>query len=318
MSENPVTKKPQLSIVIASFNNNETLDLSLSSVQQQKQPQDTEVIVVRDWNFRRRTKDGQPVQSEQEQALRNKFKSFKWIDAPAGATVPLLRSLGLIESTGTIVAFMEDDCVLAGTYITDLIAAHKAHPNVAIGGAVEPGNYVRGTDWAVFFCEYARFMRPFEGDVPWLPGNNVSYKRERMLELLQDTPLNEGFFEVFVNAELEKKGEILFAVDAPYVQNVNSWLPKHLTEVPFSHGRGFAAMRFARQDTIKRLLYALISFLLPLIQTYRIVKQIYLRQRYFAETMQALPGIVLFCTSWAAGEFTGYLAGAGDSLKQWR
>jgi hypothetical protein len=302
-----MTQAPVLSVIVVSFNQPSVLRQCLTAFNSQSERSKIEVIVVRDWATR---VDGEQLR------LKAEFENFDWIDAPPNSTVPAMRKLALSKCRGQLVGFTEDDCVVSHDWCAKVVEAHRS-ANVAIGGSVEPGDYGRNLDWAVFFCEYARFMRPFAGIVNALPGNNITYKTASLKKLLESDS-SGGVYEVFVNGELQKSGESLKADPSFSVQNINSWKLSNLVDVPFHHGRGFAAMRLTSRPLLERLPFLGIAMVLPAVQVMRIGRQILTKGRHLGKFVQCLPHVGLFCVSWSVGEFVGYLLGPGGSLKQWR
>lgn len=294
-----------LSVLVVSLSGTDSLDRCLASLKEQTARQNIEVIVITN-----------AVTSEAADSLCTNFPHVVFLNG-AAKTVPQKRAVGLARCSGEIVALIEDDCLVPGDWCAAVIAAHKRNSEIAIGGAVQPGNYRSWLDWGIFFCEYGRYLKPFEGVVTALPGNNVSYKRRQLQVILQEQA-QENFYEVFVHGELQQRGQSLKADAAIYVQNFNSsWRLSNVVQVPFHHGRGFAGLRFSKQSW-RRFFYLGVACLLPALQTYRILKQVLPRKGYRQRVAQALPGIMLFWTSWSAGEFVGYLFGPGRSLQQWR
>lgn len=302
-----MTESPDLSVIVVSFNQPSVLRQCLAAFNAQSNRDKIEIVVIRDWSAR-----GDSGSSQ----LKAEFPQFDWIDAPAGSTVPAMRKLALSRCSGTLVGFTEDDCVVSSDWCAKVIEAHQSE-NVAIGGSVEPSDYRRNLDWAVFFCEYARFMRPFAGIVPALPGNNITYKAESLKKLLE-TDASGGVYEVFVNGELQKSGQELKADPSFSVRNINSWKLTNLVDVPFHHGRGFAAMRLMSKPLLERLPFLGIAMVLPAVQMMRMGRQVLAKGSHAGKFFQCLPQVGLFCVSWSVGEFVGYLLGPGGSLKQWR
>lgn len=314
----------KLSILIISFNRPLILESCLESIDGQltRLPNGkwvlnatghrVEVLIIRrDYN------DPNGLVPRDEVEARVRFPFFRWLEAPAYATIPQMRALGVENSHGEIVALIEDDCVASEQWAEHLLQAHAAGYN-AVGGPVLPKRFKNGLDWAIFFCDYARFMPPFEGVVHSLPGNNFSYKRNTLDAVNEDEEEVAEIYEVFVNAELEKRGEKLFAAPSSPVMNVNSWDLSFATSVPFHHGRGYASMRFAKNAYLRRLAYSAAAMLLPGLQTLRICRQVLHRKGYAIPLLAALPSIVLYWTCWSVGECMGYLLGPGDSLQHWR
>jgi hypothetical protein len=189
-----MTNDLKLSDIVVSFNNEEQLGRCLSSLYGQSVETDSELIVVR---------AGEP-----SSALKHSYPQIKWIQAPPATTVPMMRTLAIQAALGDIVSLTEDDCVVAPDYCAALKAAHHIQCD-AIGGAVQPGSFESALDWGVFFCEYGRFMPPFNGAVKALPGNNLSYKKQVLTDLLECGDIADGFYEAFVNSALAGAGREL-------------------------------------------------------------------------------------------------------------
>lgn len=291
-----------LSVIVVSFNSPSILRRCLAALWPQIRPDEAAVLVVGRW-----PDDCPPAE------LARQFPQVEWLPAPAQATIPQMRTLGIKASRGDLVALLEDDCLVTATWCQDVIAAHQ-NPNPAIGGGIEPGAYGKGLDWGVYFCEYGRFLPPFSGVVPTLPGNHVSYKRQALEKALND----DGFYEVFVHGQWQQSGEALLADDKLVVRNINSWTGWHVTQMPYHHGRAFSGMRMSKQPIWRRFLFAGLTAGLPALQTLRLLRIILSRQRYRAEFFKAMPWIILFYASWAAGEWVGALFGPGQSADQWR
>jgi Glycosyltransferase like family 2 len=301
------TLPPKLSVVVASFSTDALLMRSLTALNAQAHPARVEVIVVRDVE---RSDDAARA------AARARFPEVRWIDAAAGSTVPLLRTLGIAESRGEIVALIEDDCVVRpgwSTAATDAINGLE----VAAGGAVEPGPYRRALDWGVYFCEYARFMLPVPTTVHApIPGNNAVYKRGALMRLPHGT--EDGFQEVFVQAAWRAMGLVTSVSGAMVVENINTWSLKHVTAIPYHHGRAYAGRRFGSRHGAFRFAVAVLTVPLPALKTLRIAATVVSRRRLLGRLLQALPWILVFNASWSAGEGMGCLFGPGDSALRWR
>ncbi len=298
---------PCLSVTVVSINSEALLTRCLVALTAQAAHDAIEIFVVADWH----RPGGAP-----SKRLRSRFPGVQWIEAPEGCTVPRMRSLAMDASRGEVVALLEDDCVVEDGWCRTLLAARGA-PEVAIGGAVEPGPYRRALDWAVYFCEYGRFMLPLpsNGD-PALPGNNVAYKRSALRQLTEGC--EDGFYEVFVHWAWQKAGLLMRAEPALVVRNVNSWSLAHVTHSPYHHGRAFAAQRFADLPAWRRTGLGLLALLLPVLKVGRIVKDTVRRRRLVGRLVQALPLIALFTTSWSVGESVGCMFGPGNSPSKWR
>lgn len=294
--------KPKLSIIVVCLNSMQVLKKTLDALAPQVIPDEVEALVVGRWGDR-----------PDSAALRARYRDLTWIAAPSESTVPQLRTLGMRRCSGDIVALLEDDCVITDAWCRAVLRAHEA-PFPAIGGAIAPGAKYSLLDWAIYFCEYGRFMPPLSGVVSALPGNNVSYKRA----ILCNSDEDAGFQDVFFHWRLQQSKIDLIAEPGLVVSNVNHWSLRHVTAVPFHHGRAFAAKRSTGFSRQRRLLYGGLAFALPAIKVARIAREVLGRRRYVQPFIRSLPWTFLFVGLWAGGEGAGYWFGAGDSAGRWR
>ena len=301
------TDVADLTVVVVSFSNGELLDTCLAALLGQVGDRQIEIIVVR-----AERPDDQPGSN-----CLGKSLPVKLVSAPAGTTVPSLRSLGICHSCASIVALIEDDCIVTPGWCVVVLDAHQSS-SIAIGGPVEPGAYPRGLDWAVYFCDYVRFMRPFAGVVPALPGNNVSYKRHVLLEILGADSVSDGLYEVFVHESLQRAGHTLVAEAAMVVRHEHRSSLADVSLVPYHHGRGYGAMRAVGWSLARRSFFAGAATLLPLVKCGRILIEVGRRKRHRVRLIQSLPWMIVYCVCWSVGEAGGYLFGSGESLDRWR
>lgn len=292
----------RLSVIVVAFNGAGVLAQCLRALAAQSAATDSEIVVV-----------GSSLAAADHQPLRAAYPQVRWLQAPHAATVPQMRQLAIEHCRGQVVAMLEDTSLVTGAWCEAVLRAHAAG-HLAVGGPIEPANYARARDWAVFFCEYARFMPPFAGAVAALPGNNAAYRHAA----LTGSDAGNGFYDVFVHWRWQQQGITLMAEPDMRVTHAGGWSWVHLTISPFHHGRAFAGMRFAKNAHSLRWLYAGLALALPVVQTARVTRAVAARRRYRDKLVQALPWMLLFTTCWAGGEVLGYLAGAGQSAAQWR
>ena len=299
---------PPLTAVVVSFNERWLLERCLEHLVPQAQAAGADVIVVR-----RAEEPG----DDDPAGLGQRFPSVAWIRPDARSTIPRMRALGVAQAGGAIVALIEDDCLVDTDWVHAVLAAHARSDAAAIGGPVEPGAYSTTLDWAAYFCDYGRFMRPvLEGTARALPGNNVSYKRAAVADVLR-LSAGEGLQEAFVHDALSASGADLRMDATIVVRNVHRWNASAVSSVPYHHGRAFAGRRAAGWSLPRRALFAAATAGLPLLLGGRILLN-GLRRPHVGRLLSALPWIVLFGVSWSAGELVGSLRGPGRSLERWR
>jgi hypothetical protein len=244
--------------------------------------------------------------------VKMQFPEFTWIDAAPTHNVARMRGLGIARSQGPVVAMLEGDCMPAPGWIGHLT---ELQPVAAVGGAVEPGAFRRGVDWAAYFCEFAKFMLPLPAAPAQLPGANVVYRRAALPDPARLEA--EGFYETFVNADIGG-GAPLANDSALVVQHERTWSAGVALSTRFHHGRGFAALRVRGRPARERVPYLVLAALLPLVLVTRVVGETVRRRRLVGRALVALPWIIALSVSWSLGELAGYAAGPGTSLDRWR
>lgn len=293
----------RLSIVIAAWNGAAMLRECLSSLENQIEFANAEIIVVS--NF----KNG-------IDKLRTEFSFANYIILPPDATVPKLRARGITESNGAIIALSEDICTFDGGWCREIVKAHDSKYSI-IGGAIENSENQNALDWAVYFYDYGKYMLPDESRIiDTLSGMNVSYKKE-IIEQIRGN-FADGFYETFINEELKRRGYELFLTSSAIVVHRKNYDFKKVAKQFYHQARSFAARRVLSFPTSKRFLFAAFSPLLPVLLPVRVILRTTGKGQYFAELAISLPSLIVLMSVWAFGEFCGYLFGEGKSEQNWR
>jgi glycosyltransferase involved in cell wall biosynthesis len=291
---------PQLSIVIASINSSSYLVECLKALRQQVGNISSEVIIA------------DCVGTAVTDLVAAEYPKVKLIAFSEFRTVAVLRATAILAARGEIIAITEDHCIPPPNWYESIWQAHLKYPAVAIGGTVDNGAIDSLLDWAVFFCEYGRFMSPASsGIVHDLPAPNVSYKHSALIAI--QAQLKQGYRETFIHEYLESQGEILWS--EPTISTIHK---KHFTIADFlteryHYSRAFAGNRNKTIHPLRRLLYLCLAPLLPPLLLMRLSKPILSRQQHLTNFCLCLPYLVLFTIIWSIGEVVGYAIGSGDS-----
>lgn len=298
------TTIPHLSVVIAASNGPINLRRCLNSIKEQIQSHDAEVLVTT--NF-----DASSVKA----ALKD-YASIRFDSLPEDATVPELRTHGLKNARGDIVALSEDNVLFDADWCAALKKAHKL-PHEVIGGPVARVDERRAQDWAVYFYEYGRFMPPVSaGPVAALAGNNVSYKRAALSAVWER--VEDGFVETFIHEELRRRGHTLYLAPEAKVYHFKQYAFGKTLRRCFSHGRSFAGLRIQEASLGRRFAFIAGSLALPVLLPARILLRTLRKRRHLLALARSFPYLLGFLTSWSLGEFCGYAAGPGDSIRHWK
>ena len=295
---------PLVSVVIASVNGLPSIAECVDALVHQEGNVPYEVLVV--------DCCGDETRSE----LRRSFPQpqVHLIPVAGRPSIPKLRAVGMARARGRMIAILEDHCNAVPRWIRVIARAHEAG-HQAIGGAVANGAVDRAVDWAVFFCEYARFMPPIpRGTVAEITGNNSVYDR-RVLDRL-GPELGDEVWESFLHERMR-------ALDVPFYSEPDL-LVSHKKEFGYGYfmsqryhySRSFAGMRLADAPIWKRLAYASLTPMLPALLLLRIVKTVLLKGGHGKRLMVATPAMLTLLVSWAWGEASGALFGPGTRLER--
>jgi glycosyl transferase family 2 len=216
-----------------------------------------------------------------------------------------LRARGLAAARGEVLALLEDHARPDPHWAARIAAAHRGD-DAAIGGAIENG-VDRPLNWAIYFCDFSKYQNPLPaGASDFASDANIAYKRSA-LESVRSL-WERSFREVVVNAALTSAGRKL-ALDpgiVVYQHRGELSLAEALRE-RFVWGRSYAATRSTLLSGPRRLVYAVLSPILPLVMIERMALLAWQRRRRFGKFVRSLPLIVLLVCGWSAGECAGYL-----------
>ncbi len=221
-----------------------------------------------------------------------------------GALVPELWREGINRATGQIIVLTIGQMLPALTWIETIRELHGRFD--AVAGGIDPGEELRPSDWAEYFCRYARDMLPFEGhECLDLPGDNASYKRallERTQSLYED-----GFWEPVVHRYLAGDGVVLWHAPEVVVQQGRSAGARSFWRQRLMHGRHHGLERGVESGQAENLARVLLSPLVPIVLSLRILRQVARKRRYRVQVAVTLPLILVFNLAWALGEARGHL-----------
>jgi hypothetical protein len=279
--------EPTVSVVIGSNAPPEALESCLAALEPQRDGVD--VLVY----------EGRPSPP----ALRERFPWARF-EERSGALVPELWRDGIDDSGGEIVALTIAPMVPAPNWLETIRAQHESHD--AVAGAIDPGRRLRLTDWAEYFCRYARDMRPFSPhECPDLPGDNATYKRgllEERRELYRD-----GFWEPVVHPPLIRDGVVLWHSPELVVEQGRSAGWGAFVRQRLEHGRRYGHQRGVHFSRARNLAGVLGSPLVPFLMTLRVLRQVTAKRRFRLRALAALPLIFSFNLAWAVAEARGHL-----------
>jgi len=242
-------------------------------------------------------------------AVRARWPAVQVIHLDPPRTVPQLRAAGLRAAASPIVAMTSESCRPAPGWFAALLRAHESRPD-AVGGALEPGSTDRLIDWAVFFCEYGRYLPPLAAEPRWdLPGHNVSYSRGALAAI--DDLVARGTWEPLWHWRLAARGATLIRDGSLTVVLERRYTLTGFVRERFAYGRSFAAQRMEGAPLVRRVLFTIGCAALPAVVLVRILGAVLPKRRHLGWLLLSVPYLAVFACVWAAGEALGYAAGAG-------
>lgn len=291
---------PLVSVVIASVNGGNSIECCLQALHSGSRGIPFEVVVV-------------DCCDAVTRATIRRFpsRSVRLVEVEGRPSIPRLRAIGMAAAHGKMIAILEDHCNVGPDWFAAVERAWQAGHG-AVGGVIENGATERLIDWAIFFCEYARFMPPVQGGKSTeITGNNSLYRRE-LLEHLETT-LDEDVWEFFLHRRLQEMG-------------VDFWIDPHLIVTHekvfgffsfvaqrYHYSRSFAGMRLEDASKTHRLAYACATPLLFPLLFWRITRTVWRKGRFRSTLLRSVPLILTFLVPWVWGEAVGALFGPGDS-----
>ncbi|MGD8277924.1 MAG: glycosyltransferase [Gemmatimonadota bacterium] len=246
-------------------------------------------------------------------AIRERFPRLRFVGLAGRRSPAELRARGIADARAPVVALVEDHCPPRRDWCSRILEAHRARPNVAIGGTVEKGfppGKLRdsGLNWALYLTDYSRYMRPMaEGPSPSLTDCNVSYKIAGLERYRAEW--EDAFHENVVHGLLERAGETLW-LDPEIVVYEQRGLPLgDVLRDRYSFGRLFGSSRVAGATMGARLKLAAFALAMPPVLVLRAGRNLFARGRHRGAFFRAFPALLLTSGTWMLGEFVGYVSG---------
>jgi glycosyltransferase involved in cell wall biosynthesis len=291
--------KPQLSVIIASYNPGKLIERCLESLKNQSTDQPFEIIVVDS------SSDG--VGS----LIGKKFPDVRLYQFSERKFCGDARNYGISVAEGKVIAFLDADSRADQNWVVEILKAHRS-PSLAIGGAIANANPQSMIGWASYLCEFSQWMPGFPlRNMADIAGANMSYKKKAFEE-----------YGLFIEGTYSSDTEFHWRLggNKTCLQFVPSILVFHhnidrlgrFLMHEFEHGRSFAKVRMKSQDFSewRRLFYGTFSFLIPGWLLLKIGLRNLRNRIYLFHFLKALPLLILGLISWSLGEYAGYVKGS--------
>jgi glycosyltransferase involved in cell wall biosynthesis len=293
---------PKLSIIVASCVGAPFIDRCLKSLLDQVSIGQVECIVV--------DRSGE----ELAERIEREYPWLRIYRRPAGESVPDLRKFGIAQARSDYVAIIEEHCVAREDWVRNILSRIEENP-AAIGGVVDDANYSRLMDWAVYFTEYNSYMPPTEhGETLDVCAANCVYRRDLLQEHLPAS--GSGYWEAGLNKTLLAKGERFINDPELVVSHTGPFGLTYYLHQRYLFSRAFAGTRREHVSVVFKICYVFLApLLIPLLWA-RTASRVFSKRRHIGKFLQVTPHMVPITATYVFGEWVGFLAGSGDSLKK--
>jgi len=291
---------PKVSIIIASFSSISHLTKCLKSLQ--PIANNTEVIVSTIFS-------DTEVKELQEPKVRFIYNDEeRYLDSIAlqETLVFRLRTKGIKEAKGEVIALIEDHCEATHNWTKTMQEALK-NKNCIAGGPVM-NNATGGLySWALYWSEYAAMMPPLPiNGLSYLSAVNSAYHKDALNGC--KSVWKNGFYDNEVHDSLIEHGATYLPVkEASVVTDLPFTFKRALVHL-YTGGKRYGNYRGGSNWSIKRILRLFATFLVPSVLLFRVYKLVRKRQPNLTFTLiKSSPILYLLLCSWGLGEFTGVL-----------
>jgi hypothetical protein len=297
--------EPDLSVVLATPDSHESLRLTLRYLRAQTRRERMEVLIVGPSEHSVRVPDREL----------EGFWGHQRIAVGPVTSIAVANAAGVRRARARIVALAEDHCFPESGWAAALISAHR-EPCAVVGPAIRNANPATIASWCDFVVGYGPWMDPVEaGPAPFLPGHNSCYKKAVLMQY--DSCLEEVLeAETVLHEELARQGHQLRVEPRARAAHTNfalwsSWLP-----VMYYQGRVFGASRARAWRIGRRLAYGAASPLIPVVRLVRCAREVRRRRGSTPSLLRLLPLLALGLVFDGAGQFMGYVRGAGTAVER--
>ncbi len=294
--------KIQVSVIIPSYNSSETIEKCLTSLTQQDNRENFEIIVVDSSNDQTST------------IIKQNFPDIKLYTFTERKYAGVARNFGISQSIGEIIAFTDSDCFVESNWINQIIEIHQKTEQPLIGGAIDNGNPESYIGWGYYFSSFSR----------WLPASQEEQKtdlatgcltvKKWLFEKLGGFSEDRFCEDTLFSWKISQGGYLLLFSPRIKVFHINIIDVQKFLTVKIKHGITYAQFRMKAQNfsLIKRLIYIISFPLLPLIILAKKAQEIWKAKVYIYQFIITIPVTFLGIISWSYGELLGYLKGVNN------
>ena len=239
-------------------------------------------------------------------ALRARYPDVRMVANENQRTPLELASRAMHEATGELILLTEDHCIPRPDWVRNLAREASVPGRAVVGGVVETDPDATPTDWAFYYVDFFRYMKPVaEGPSPTLTVCNAAYRKSQLREIaslwetfFHETAINDALRERFGPLWLTSSAEVRMRRNVRYADAVYE---------RYAFGRLFGCTRLEFVPGMKRLYYAAFAPALPFLLMGRMAGKALKRPSATLAFLRALGPLTSMVLAWSWGEWLGYL-----------
>ena len=290
----PLAAQPSITVAVVGICGVQHIARCLDALLAQEDAPPFDIIVVYDPHL-----EGVP-------ALAPRYPRVRLIVNEDQRTPLELAARAMHEATGDLILLTEDHCIPRADWVKRLSQEVQVAGRGVVGGVVETIPDASPTDWAFYYVDFFRYMRPVaEGPSPTLTVCNAAYRRDhlRAIAPLWDTIFHETAIH---DALRERFGDLWLAPDAVVHMRRNVFFADAVYE-RYAFGRLFGCTRLDFVGGGQRLSYILLAPALPLVLMLRMARKAMRSSSATRAFLRAIGPLTSMVVAWSWGEWLGYL-----------
>jgi len=288
--------KPELSIIIASFNARDTIEACLDSLRGQKTERSFEVLLVDS------STDGTA------EFVCGHYPEVRLITSPNRLHCGGARNRALALAGAEVIAFLDADSYVDAEWVEALMETHRAD-YLLVGGIIDNSSASSLAAWAYYFCEYSLWLPARrQRHVREMAGCCLSFKRsafDRYGPFIEGTYCSDTAFQWKLRRDGHK---VLFTPKIRIYHQAPASFSRFITHT-FEHRRAFARVknREKRLSPLRLVMEISILPVTPLLLMGATLLRLRRCLRYLPYYLACSPLLFSGYCARSYGELVGYL-----------
>lgn len=302
-------RAPDLSVVVVTPNRFGQLRRTVRHLREQSAAHRVELVVV--------APDDDAVADHRPGEL----DGFAGVEVVPVGTIPNVDKAsahGVRAARSSVVAMVEDHAFVQPGWAETIVRAHRSEHEV-VGSTILNANPHRMLSWVNILVAYGPWNEPdrSSGPIDCLPGHNVTYKRDALVDYGAGLPAKLGRDGGLLDDLAARGARFGFASEAA-IAHVNPSTLRSTVDLRFSAGRLYGATRAASEkwSPARRLLYTLGGPLIPAVRFKRFHDAYFGAGRRREIAPRVFPALALGLVLDGLGQMAGYAAGPGGTVEK--